>query len=428
MKISTLSLGLLALLTPFAAAWNKEDREIFRVRDELIAGEGQDVTFYDYLGVKPAASVDDISKAYRQKSRQLHPDKVKQQLTAERARAAKAKDKNKKKKPPTHAEVKAAIKKASDRQARLSIVANILRGPSRDRYDHFLSNGFPSWKGADYYYNRYRPGLGTAMFGVFLVGGGLVHYLIMYMNWKRQQEFVGRYIKFARQTAWGDSLDIPGVEAAISPPSPPPAAAAAESEEQQAAMPMNRKQRRFQERETRREATKGSAVGGGRRRKAFAASGSATPTQQSSGPTGAKKRVVAENGKVLVVDSLGDVYLEEQDEDGNLAEFLLDPNEMAKPTIKDTALFRLPIWAYRSTAGRILGGNKDYEALPAEDIDDEPTPADDDDSSEPGKRTPSTDSAEDFELLEKSTDSLGEAKSAQGKGNKSASKRKQKKK
>ncbi|KAL8414961.1 hypothetical protein RB594_005970 [Gaeumannomyces avenae] len=426
MKISTLSLGLLALLTPFAAAWDKEDREIFRVRDELIAGEGQDVTFYDYLGVKPAASVDDISKAYRQKSRQLHPDKVKQQLTAERARAAKAKDKNKKKKPPTHAEVKAAIKKASDRQARLSIVANILRGPSRDRYDHFLSNGFPSWKGADYYYNRYRPGLGTAMFGVFLVGGGLVHYLIMYMNWKRQQEFVGRYIKFARQTAWGDSLDIPGVEAATSPPSPPPAAA--ESEEQQAAMPMNRKQRRFQERETRREATKGSAVGGGRRRKAFAASGSATPTQQSSGPTGAKKRVVAENGKVLVVDSLGDVYLEEQDEDGNLAEFLLDPNEMAKPTIKDTALFRLPIWAYRSTAGRILGGNKDYEALPAEDIDDEPTPADDDDSSEPGKRTPSTDSAEDFELLEKSTDSLGEAKSAQGKGNKSASKRKQKKK
>ncbi|KLU84328.1 DnaJ domain-containing protein, partial [Magnaporthiopsis poae ATCC 64411] len=194
MKISTLSLGLLAVLTPFAAAWDKEDREIFRVRDELIAGEGQDVTFYDFLGVKPAASIDDISKAYRQKSRQLHPDKVKQQLTAERARAAKAKDKFKKKKPPTQAEIKTAIKKASDRQARLSIVANILRGPSRDRYDHFLSNGFPSWKGADYYYSRYRPGLGTAMFGVFLMGGGLVHYLILYMNWKRQQEFVGRYI------------------------------------------------------------------------------------------------------------------------------------------------------------------------------------------------------------------------------------------
>lgn len=284
------------------------------------------MTFYDFLGVKPAASIDDISKAYRQKSRQLHPDKVKQQLTAERARAAKAKDKNKKKKPPTQAEIKAAIKKASDRQARLSIVANILRGPSRDRYDHFLSNGFPSWKGADYYYSRYRPGLGTAMFGVFLVGGGLVHYLILYMNWKRQQEFVGRYIKFARQTAWGDSLNIPGVEAGARSTPPPPAAAAAAGdpdEQQQAAVPMNRKQRRFQERETRREASKGSAVGS-RRRKAFAASGSATPTQQSSGPTGAKKRVVAENGKVLVVDSLGDVYLEEEDEDGHIAEFLLD--------------------------------------------------------------------------------------------------------
>lgn len=103
---------------------------------------------------------------------------------------------------------------------------------------------------------------------------------------------------------------------------------------------------------------------------------------------------------------------------------------MAKPTIKDTALFRLPIWVYQSTVGRILGGKKDYEAIPDEDADDDAVPADDDSSSEPGKHTPSTDSAEDFELLEKSTDSLGQAKAsgAQGKGNKGGNKRKQKKK
>ncbi len=52
----------------------------------------------------------------------------------------------------------------------------------------------------------------------------------------------------------------------------------------------------------------------------------------------------------------------------------------------------------------------------------------DDEDSEPGKRTPSTDSAEDFELLEKSVDDLGKAKSSgssqkQGK----ATKRKNKK-
>ncbi len=51
-----------------------------------------------------------------------------------------------------------------------------------------------------------------------------------------------------------------------------------------------------------------------------------------------------------------------------------------------------------------------------------------DEDSEPGKRTPSTDSAEEFELLEKSVDDLGKAKST-GASQKSgkASKRKTKK-
>ena len=71
-------------------------------------------------------------------------------------------------KAATYDEIKAAVKLASDRQARLSIVANILKGSGRARYDHFVANGFPKWKGTNYYYDRYRPGLGTVMFGVFL--------------------------------------------------------------------------------------------------------------------------------------------------------------------------------------------------------------------------------------------------------------------
>ncbi len=51
----------------------------------------------------------------------------------------------------------------------------------------------------------------------------------------------------------------------------------------------------------------------------------------------------------------------------------------------------------------------------------------DDDDSEPGKRTPSTDSAEDFELLEKSVDELGKAKSSGASQKGKASKRKSKK-
>jgi hypothetical protein len=44
----------------------------------------------------------------------------------------------------------------------------------------------------------------------------------------------------------------------------------------------------------------------------------------TSGPVGAKKRTVAENGKILIVDSVGNVYLEEQTEEGQTHEFLLD--------------------------------------------------------------------------------------------------------
>ncbi|KAK1757922.1 hypothetical protein QBC47DRAFT_412006 [Echria macrotheca] len=443
MRISALSLGLLAILTPLTAAWTKEDREIFRVRDELIAHEGPDVTFYEFLGVSPSANQEDINKAYKKRSRMLHPDKVKQQLTAERLKAQK--DKTKKKgskpgvhvtKPPSAAEVKAAVKRAGERQARLSIVANILRGPGRDRYDHFLANGFPTWKGTEYYYNRYRPGLGTAMFGVFLVAGGGAHYLALYMSWKRQREFVERYIKFARHAAWGDNLglNIPGVDgqpAAAPAPAPPPPQQTYQDEDGNA-VPMNRKMRRLQERDARKEAAKEAQGGrkarrGGREQAAAGSgSGSVTPQPQGQGPSGSKKRVVAENGKVLVVDSLGDVYLEQEDEDGNVAEFLLDPNELSRPTFKDTAVVRLPLWVFSLTVGRLLPGRASAEE--GEEAETEELLGDDEEESEPGKATPTSDSAEDFELLEKSVDELGQAKAtgSQKQGNK-AGKRKNKK-
>lgn len=232
--------------------------------------------------------------------------------------------------------MKAAVKRAGDRQARLSIVANILRGPGRERYDYFLANGFPKWKGTEYYYSRYRPGFGTVIAGVFLFAGGGAHYLALYMGWRRQREFVERYIKYARNAAWGENLgvNIPGVDG--QPVAVQPERAAAPAREQQMyedengrAVPINRRMRRLQEKDARKEADKERVAQGGRRGRKGASkpgSGAATPRTQEGGvgPTGSKKRVVAENGKVLVVDSLGDVYLEQEDEEGNVQEFLLD--------------------------------------------------------------------------------------------------------
>ena len=66
------------------------------------------------------------------------------------------------------------------------------------------------------------------MIGVFMLCGGGVHYLILYMNWKRHTEFIERYIKFARDTAWGGSLGVPEVDTAPAPaPAPAPGAAGA---------------------------------------------------------------------------------------------------------------------------------------------------------------------------------------------------------
>ncbi|KAM3513795.1 hypothetical protein MY11210_002520 [Beauveria gryllotalpidicola] len=408
MKFSTLSVGILALLTPLTAAWSKEDREIFRIRDEISAHEADpDVTFYDMLKIPRHASQETITQAYRKQTRELHPDKVRHQM-----RARKAKDGAKSGKMPSSSEINAAVKKASDRQARLSLIVGILKGSSRDRYDHFLANGFPLWKGTDYYYNRYRPGLGTVIVGLLMFAGGAVHYLILYMNWKRQKEFVGRYVKYARNTAWGGNIPGLSTEPAAAPS---PADASAEEEDAGMPVPRNRKERRMMEKETRKEDGRPS-----KKKSAKRTASKPSSRDDSVAPTGVKKRVVAENGKVLVVDSMGHVFLEEQDEEGNVQEYLLDPEELAAPTYKDTAVVQVPLFLFKASVGRLFGSKADAELEADEAADDE---------SDEAQITPtSTDSAgEDFEVINKSTESLSKAKTSGAQQGGKASKRKNKK-
>jgi curved DNA-binding protein CbpA len=282
------------------------------------------VTFYDFVGIASSANQDEINKAYRKKSKLLHPDKVKQQFIANQATGKKGKPKGKKpgvhvSKGPSKAEIEATAKAASDRFARLGIVTNILRGPSRERYDHFLSNGFPKWKGTGYYYARFRPGLGSVLIGLFVCVGGGGHWVMLYVSWKRQRDFVGRYVKFARHAAWGDNLNIPGLDAAGT--ATPPVTG---EDSDAMAQPMNRRQRRMQEKDAKKDKSEKKTKG----IKAAKASPAPTPPR---GSTGARKRVVAENGKILVVDSVGNVYLEQANEDGETEEFLLDVSSSTPP-------------------------------------------------------------------------------------------------
>ncbi|KAI7973321.1 hypothetical protein EIK77_000669 [Talaromyces pinophilus] len=316
----------------------------------------------DFLGVAPNANQDDINKAYRKKSKQLHPDKVKRSFIANSSRSD-GKQKGKKpgvhvSKGPSERQIANAVKEATERSARLNTVANILRGPSRERYDHFMKYGFPTWKGTGYYYSRFRPGLGSVLLGLFVAFGGFGHYIALVLSYRRQRDFMERYIRHARKAAWGDERalgGIPGLDATAT--ATPAAAPQTEVEESPAAMALNRRQKRMMERENRKESKKGNKSS--RPSDSTPGSDTATPVSENvAGASSTKKRVYAENGKILVVDSIGNVFLEEETEEGEKQEFLLDVDEIPRPAIRDTFVFRLPRWVYR----RVLG-KKDSEEL-----------------------------------------------------------------
>ncbi|KAK5122421.1 hypothetical protein LTR85_004005 [Meristemomyces frigidus] len=369
---------LVVCLTALVAAWSKEDHEIFRLRDEVLAHEGNNVTFYSFIGVQRGATQDDINKAYRKLSRTLHPDKARSNWIANYNKPTKAQTKAgakptvhvQKNKQPSQSEVDKFSKEASARFERLSIVANILRGSERERYDHFLDNGFPKWRGTGYYYERFRPGLGSVLVGLFVVFGGGGHYAALYLSWKRQREFVERYIKHARRMAWGDEGGIgaiPGLGGPTSNGTPPP-----QPPNSDESMQWNRKQKRMMEKEKRKESK--APVKSAKAAEKAKTEGISTPQEAeiTSGPVGAKKRTRAENGKILIVDSVGNVFLEEETEEGATQEFLLDvsksptimfhealltdlqPDEVPRPSISDTFLVRGPVHLYNMSVGRML--------------------------------------------------------------------------
>ncbi|KIW01330.1 uncharacterized protein PV09_07105 [Verruconis gallopava] len=344
MRPTSIAALLLSLFTVAVVAWSKEDHEIFQLNDAVRNDIGANVTFYDWIGISPSADQKTLNRAYRKKASDLHPDKAKSRFISQY--------KKKHGKEPTKREITAYYKEAEKRFGRFSVVGNIMRGEGRDRYDYFLKNGFPKWRGTGYYYSRYRPGTGTVLVGLFVMMGGVAHYAALQLSHKRHKDFVERYIKHARKMAWGDSTGIAGIPGASNSPNGTTGfeSLATQQQEDGQAQNWNRKQRRLQEKENKKLKKDPKAVKNAREK------GISTPVDAEliSGPVGTKKRVIAENGKVLIVDSVGNVYVEEQTEEGDTIELLLDIDAIEKPTVYDTVLFRLPAFVYRKTIGRFL--------------------------------------------------------------------------
>ncbi|KAL4398960.1 endomembrane system protein [Malassezia pachydermatis] len=176
-------LRVLAILTIFvvgvtAANWDKDDIEvctlllthqIFELQAALEESEGAGSNFYSIMGLRPSASLAEIRKA---------PDK------------------------------NPDVPDAHKRFERLGLIHRILRDERRDRYNHFLSKGFPKWRGSGYYYARFRPGLFMVLAFLIAVSMG-VQYLVQQYNWRRDQKRIENLRRSALAAAWGAWFQTP---------------------------------------------------------------------------------------------------------------------------------------------------------------------------------------------------------------------------
>ena len=182
-------ISLLSLILVFATAislveasnWSPEDYEIFRLNDKVQQDLGKGASFYSWLELPngPKSTLQEISKAYRKKSRLLHPDKV--------------------------TGSKSLKKQAEERFQRLSLVGNILRDQSlRRRYDYFHSKGFPRWKGTGYYYSKFRPGIIMTIMILYIIVGG-IHFVAMKISRKQDFKRLRDLKEETKKQAWGGS-------------------------------------------------------------------------------------------------------------------------------------------------------------------------------------------------------------------------------
>ncbi|KAG0379303.1 hypothetical protein BGX24_000926 [Mortierella sp. AD032] len=151
---------------------DQRDFEIFDLVDALEKAEGPEVNFYSWMGVTQKTAKLDIERAFRKKSRTLHPDKNKGPGVQEK-------------------------------YARLSSIITILRDDAkRERYNFFLKNGVPRWRGSAYLYRRHRPGFKSVVVFLFVLASGF-QYLAKYVGYvqerKRMQGMIDQYKEMIRE-------------------------------------------------------------------------------------------------------------------------------------------------------------------------------------------------------------------------------------
>lgn len=119
----------------------------------------------------------DIKRAYRKRSLLVHPDRN-------------------------------SSPSAAKQFEQLGLINKILRDGRRDRYDEFLRNGFPKWKGTGYFYTRYRPGLLGVLIFLVAITAAVERGLRQY-TYTRDLKKITALWRTARLLACGASVETP---------------------------------------------------------------------------------------------------------------------------------------------------------------------------------------------------------------------------
>lgn len=183
------TLAVWVLLAQFvtSASFSNVDQEIFKVNHELKADLGEGIDFYQWLNLpkKAKSSYDEITRAYKKLSVKLHPDKFYQ--------------KNKSKYPLR--KFKKLEKLNNERYQRLSIIGEILRSDRKQRYDFYLSQGFPKWNGQNFLYSKFKPGLILTCLLVFVIVG-VLHYILISLQRSQERKRVESLKLDLKKSAW----------------------------------------------------------------------------------------------------------------------------------------------------------------------------------------------------------------------------------
>lgn len=158
-------------LCALAVAFEQIDIDLFRLQDALKNDGGNYTDFYDWFGVKRNAGHKDIVKAYRKISRKIHPDRN-------------------------------TAPGADEAFARFNQIYKILRSETRERYDYYLSKGFPKYDDATetWYYKRFKPSLLFA-FVVLVAICSALEFVMLKTSARRQREYLQTTIDQSRELA-----------------------------------------------------------------------------------------------------------------------------------------------------------------------------------------------------------------------------------